>query len=177
MLKRGNQRGVWEVRIMLIREAMTTPAVTVTTQSSIETAARLMRDEQLGSIPVVDARGVLVGVISRTNVRVADPTPADAASDVAGQHDVGDTMRHRAVTVGPDDEIQLALDRMCTGTVDSLPVVDGRRVVGTVSRDDLVGLLPLPRRTFEVESSAGMARDADGVQAAPPSLAPELVAP
>ncbi|MFF0341907.1 HPP family protein [Kribbella sp. NPDC004875] len=139
---------------MLVREAMTTPAATVTMQASTEAAARLMRDEQIGAIPVVDRRGVLVGVVRRPDL------------EKAGRQCVGDTMRHHVVTIGPDDEIHEALDRMCAAMVDGLPVVDGTRVVGTVRRADLTELLSPPCQTCEVEYSAGTARDADAVPAA-----------
>ncbi|MGW7685549.1 CBS domain-containing protein [Kribbella sp. NPDC054772] len=148
---------------MLVREAMTTPAVTVTTQSSTEVAAGLMRDEQLGSLPVVDRRGGLVGVIRR-----ADLTRGAARADVSRRQGVGDTMCHRVITVGPDDEIELALDRMCSGLVEDLPVVDHGRVVGTVCRRNLAGLLSAPCQPCEVEFSSGTARDADAEQAALP---------
>jgi len=49
-------------------DLMTSPAVTVTRDDTVEDAARLMYDRRLGQLPVVDAAGRLVGIINRTDV-------------------------------------------------------------------------------------------------------------
>lgn len=159
-----------EVRTMLIREAMTTPAVTVTTQTSTATALWLMHEEQIGSIPVVDDRGALIGVVNETDliydavlVDARIPVTVGSISGTTPSRRIGDAMTHHVVTVGPEDEIDVALDLMRSTMLEHLPVVGKDRVVGTVGRRDLIRLLPQPR-CHEVETSAGTACGADAVR-------------
>ena len=51
-----------------VREAMTTPAITLRGEDDIYSAAELMAGNNIGRIPVVDARGSLVGIIDRSDV-------------------------------------------------------------------------------------------------------------
>ena len=153
-----------EMGTTFIRDVMTTPAATVTTQCSTDTALSLMRSEQISSIPVVDNRGALIGVISET-VLLHDKVPADrpvpvSAGRVSGttpRRRVADAMTHHIVTVGPDQSIEVAIELMRSTTLDHLPVVEKDRVVGTVGREDLNRLHPPPDRCYELESSAGTA--------------------
>ena len=125
---------------MLIREVMTTPAVTVMTQFSTATALWLMRTEQVGSIPVVDDRGALIGIIDETDLVQDEALVADrvlaSAGRVAGttpSRRVGDAIHH-VVTVSPDDQIDVAVDLMRSMMLEQLPVVENDHVVGTVGR-------------------------------------------
>lgn len=111
---------------MLIREVMTVPAVTVTAQMPATTALSLMHEEQLDSIPVVDCRGAVIGIINETQL-VLNRT-------------VGESMTHRVVILRPDDDIEAAVDEM-RSTIEHLPVAENDRVIGTIRYSDLVGLL------------------------------------
>lgn len=155
---------------MQIREVMTTPAVTVTTQSSTGTALWLMREEQISSVPVVDDRGALIGVISETDLRqdrapaaARVPYPAGPDSGSAPSHVVGDAMTHQVAVVSPNDEIDDALDLMRSTITDYLPVVENDRVVGTVGRGDLTRQLTHCSSSVRIEISAGTAYSADPV--------------
>jgi CBS domain-containing protein len=163
------QQRIEEVRTMLIREVMTTPAVTVTTQSSTGTALCLMHEEQISSIPVVDYRGALIGVVSETDLvqnksLVDDRVPAFAGrvSSTTPARRVSEVMTHRVVTARPDDEIEVAIDLMRSTMTDHLPVVENDRVVGTVCPSDMFDLLA-ERSHLNAEVSAGTAREADAV--------------
>ena len=155
---------------MLVREVMTTPTVTVTTQSSTGTALWLMREEQLSSIPVVDDRGALIGVISETELlqdrALVDgrvPVSAGRVSGTTPLRRVGDALVHHVITVSPDDKIDAAIALMRSTMLEHLPVVEKDQVVGTVGRSDMIRLLPQPSRGFELEASAGTAA-ADAVR-------------
>ncbi|ANL30517.1 CBS domain-containing protein (plasmid) [Rhizobium phaseoli] len=49
---------------MLVQAIMTSPAITVTASASVAEAARLMLDNRISGLPVVDANGALVGIVS-----------------------------------------------------------------------------------------------------------------
>lgn len=149
---------------MLIREIMTTPAATVSTQSPTAAALQLMQQEQVRSIPVVDRRGALIGIVCQADLARNRRPAGDRTSIPAGRvrsttpsSQVADVMTHHIVSVSPDQEIQVAVDLMQATLLEEVPVVEKDRVVGTVCRADLICLLPEPSRNFELEVSAGTA--------------------
>jgi CBS domain-containing protein len=136
------------LRTMLIRDVMTTPGVTVTDLTPINTALRLMDQEQVTSVPVLDHRGAaLVGIVSEADLAQHETVLGQVlASAVRGSSTtlprrVGEVVAQRVVAVGPDDEIEAAVDMMLSTKLQNLPVLDKARVVGTVSRSDLIDLL------------------------------------
>ena len=133
---------------MLIRDLMTAPAVTVTAQTPIALALRLLDDRKITAMPVVDATGALVGIVSEADI-VQDTAPTDdhvpnaavrTTTDTPPRR-VADVMSHLVVTVDPDDELGVAIDLMWSTMVKSLPVVDHGRVIGMISRSDVIHLL------------------------------------
>ncbi|WP_165547412.1 HPP family protein [Kribbella sindirgiensis] len=128
---------------MQVRDVMTMPAVTATDETSIGTALRLMRDEQITSLAVVDDCGTLVGVVG-----LADLLPDEARPDR-----VGDVRTPHAVTVRVDDDIATAIDRMQSTPATILPVVASGRVVGTISLHDILDVLA--DRSIHTELFAG----------------------
>ncbi|WP_329000997.1 CBS domain-containing protein [Kribbella sp. NBC_00709] len=164
---------------MLIREVMTTPAATLTTASSTAAALQLMQQEQARSLPVVDRRGTLIGIVCQADlVRNRGPAgdrtslPSGRVPGTTLSDQVGAVMTHHIVSVGPDEEIQVAVDLMQSMVLEEVPVVENDRVVGTVYRSDLIRLLLGPSRTFGLEASAGTPpskRPADADLVTPPS--------
>jgi CBS domain-containing protein len=128
---------------MLIREVMTSPAVTVSPYTTEREALRLLEECCITALPVVDD-GVVVGVVSEADLlalvppgRPSDPLPAGATST----HRVRELMTHPAITVDADSEVTEAFGLMRSTMIKSLPVVLNARIVGVVSRSDLVRLL------------------------------------
>jgi CBS-domain-containing membrane protein len=120
---------------MLVRDVMTSPAVTIRTDDEAAEAARVLDRLSLTSLPVVDRDLRLLGIISEADLisRLAT-APAD-------QPRVGDLMTRRVLTVSADDELSLVVSLM-TGTIlKSVPVLLRGRVVGMVSRRDIVRAL------------------------------------
>lgn len=133
---------------MLIRDLMTTPAVTVTAQTPIGLALRLLDDRKITAMPVVDATGALAGIVSEADL-VQDAAPLDdrvpktavrTTTDTPPRR-VADVMSHLVVTVDADDELDVAIDLMWSTLVKSLPVLAHGRVIGMISRSDVIHLL------------------------------------
>ncbi len=133
---------------MLVREAMTTEVVTVTPQITLRHAARLLAEHHITSMPVLDEHGRLLGVVSEADVvresLLPDQrahlllVPVDEGPDAAY---VGEVMTTLPVTVRPDADLAEAIRLMTDATVKSLPVTQHDRVVGMVSRTDVVAQL------------------------------------
>ncbi|ODU01636.1 MAG: hypothetical protein ABS81_20190 [Pseudonocardia sp. SCN 72-86] len=118
-----------------IRDAMTSAdLVTVTEDQTTEEAAALLTGRRLTSLPVVRAGDRLVGVISEADL-LRDPLDGRRTGR---PRTVGGAMSRDPVTVGPDDELRIARRLMSDRGFRILPVVQAGRLVGVISRRDLL---------------------------------------
>ncbi|MFC4783414.1 CBS domain-containing protein [Nocardioides sp. MAHUQ-72] len=158
---------------MLVRELMSSPAVTVPPDASVKEAARLLTEHGITALPVVDEQGVLVGVVSEADVLrdsvLPDPRaherPAHVSSGVVGAR-VADAMSHFPLSVRSDADVAVAAELMGGTAVKSLPVVDRGVVVGVLSRRDIVAVLARSDARIEAEvdellRSAGLEAQVD----------------
>ena len=116
---------------MNIRDVMTPNPRTVTPQDSIQNAARIMRDEDTGVVPVVD-NGKPVGLITDRDIVVR-------AVAEGGQlnRPVRDIVTNEFVAATPDMSVLEATKLMSAHQVRRLPVVENNRLVGIVSIGDI----------------------------------------
>jgi CBS domain-containing protein len=120
---------------MKARELMTENPECVTEGDTVQHAAQLMRQLNVGLIPVVDdsTSRRLLGVITDRDI---------ATRHVSEGHDgecrVGDEMTSdNLLTVGPDDDESAIMAKMRDGQVRRIPVVENDRLVGIVAQADL----------------------------------------
>lgn len=115
-----------------VRDAMTANPLSVGTASPVIAAARLMRDRDVGSLPVVqDER--LVGVITDRDITVR----VVAESGDPGSITVGDVASREAITAAPEQELDEVLRLMAHHQVRRLPVTEGDRLVGILAQADV----------------------------------------
>jgi CBS domain-containing protein len=130
---------------MLVREVMTSPAVTVTPYTTAREALRLLDECRITALPVVNDDGGVVGVISEADLLAllpgVRPTAPLVLADDAATRRVGELMTYDAVTVRADGEVAEALELLTSTGRKSLPVVLNERIAGVVSRSDLVRVL------------------------------------
>ena len=124
------------------------PTVCVPSDSVVE-VARLMKDSDVGSIPVVKDRSdmELIGIVTDRDltVRVLAEGLDPAATTVV------DVISRDLVTVGPDDDVERAMDAMGEHQVRRIPVVDGdNRIVGIIAQADIAARMEAPAKTAEV---------------------------
>jgi len=115
-----------------VREAMTEDPRSIGTSTSVVEAARLMRDEHIGSLPITDG-DTLVGMI--TDRDITTRVVAEAA-DLATTS-VGDVHSQDLISVEPDKDLEEALRLMARHQIRRLPVVEGGRLVGIVAQADI----------------------------------------
>ena len=149
---------------MEIRDVMTRDPVTITPETPVREAAALMRKHHIGGLPVLSGDS-LVGIVTESDIlrlletgRISDdlwlPSPLEVievpireiinwektrkALSSIGDTPVQSVMHHPVYTVTPATEIEEAATLMLRHRVARLPVVEDGRVVGIVTRRDIV---------------------------------------
>lgn len=144
---------------MLATEFMSTPPITLTPETSVKAAARLLYEHRLAAAPVVTAGGCLVGMVSEIDLLrrslVADPVahllPVPPREQVPAPRTVQDVMSAEVHVLRPNADLYEAADLLATTGVRSAPVVDGEHVLGVVSRADLLRALARSDEAVEAE--------------------------
>ncbi len=133
---------------MLVREVMSSPAITVSAGTSTRGALRLLDEHGITAMPVVDDHSHIVGVVSEADL-VRDAVLPDGrthmvplrVTETAPARSVAEVMTRTPLTVSSGSNLADAVDLMTSTVVQSLPVVDRGYVVGVVSRKDVVHML------------------------------------
>jgi acetoin utilization protein AcuB len=125
---------------MKIRDIMTWDVVTVSSDTPIMEARKIMNAHNVRRLPVVD-KGKLVGMISRDGITRASPSPATSLSVweinyLVAKMTVKDIMSKNLVTVTPDTTVESAVALAQNKGVGALPVIEDGTVVGIVTTDD-----------------------------------------
>jgi CBS domain-containing protein len=116
----------------IVRDAMTQEPRSIGASASVVEAARLMREQHIGSLPVTDDER-LVGMITDRDITtrvVAEGAVPEATS-------VGDVYSRDLISVEPDKDLDEALQLMASHQVRRLPVVESGRLVGMVAQADI----------------------------------------
>lgn len=118
---------------MKIETLMTSDPTTCAPGDHLATAAHKMWEDDCGILPVVED-GTVLGVITDRDIAMALAMKGATATEVR----VGDVITGRIFGCAPDDEVAQALEVMAEHRVRRLPVLDGTRLVGLLSLNDLV---------------------------------------
>lgn len=148
---------------MLVSEIMSSPAITVTPETTIQEVARIMGEHHISGVPVVDADGRLLGTVTEVNL-IARNAPLKQPRYLAvlsavipvGLDDYYEykqqlrqalatnarqLMNSDVRTVEPSTTVEEALEIMLHPENTMLPVLENDRLVGVVTRTDLVRLI------------------------------------
>ena len=117
---------------MQLRDVMTPNPVTVQPSATLQEAARIMRDEDTGVVPIVE-NGRPVGVITDRDIVVR----AVAEGGEAVRRSVRDVASGNLVTVAPDMSTEDAAELMASRQVRRVLVCENERLVGVASIGDL----------------------------------------
>ena len=140
---------------MLVRDVMSRSVQSVRPETPLKDVARLMVERGISGVPVVDEYGAVVGVVSEADfvikergadairrrplARLLGESPeaeAEFAKVIAER--AGSAMSSPAITIAVDATLREAAALMVDRSVNRLPVLDRGRLVGIVSRADLV---------------------------------------
>ncbi|HXG75885.1 MAG TPA: CBS domain-containing protein [Gaiellaceae bacterium] len=136
---------------MKVRELMTPDVATVTPGTSLKEAAALLAERGISGVPVVDEAGTVVGVLSEADIVVrasGDPgrrgllgwllEPEPGREEKLHARTVGEAMSSPAITIDADRPVHEAASLMVAESVNRLPVVDDGKLVGILTRADIV---------------------------------------
>jgi CBS domain-containing protein len=144
--------------LMLVREVMSSPAVTVRGDASLKEAISLLERHDVSAMPVVDGAGRLVGVVSEADVIRELVAPDQRTHEIPVRlttaplaQRVADVMTTHPITVDSETDLAVATELMTSSAIKSLPVVDHGRVAGVVSRRDVIRVLARPDLKIEAE--------------------------
>jgi CBS domain-containing protein len=143
---------------MKVAEIMSRPVITVTPETGIKTAAGLLVQHGISALPVIDAKGELVGIVSEADLLPIEtrPDPRSQATPLpptagSAPQTVAEVMTRRVLTVPADCEVSQVARILLEADFRRVPVVTDRKVVGIVSRRDLVKVIATRDDTIETE--------------------------
>lgn len=137
---------------MKVRDVMTTEVATVRPTTSLKEVARLLARLGISGVPVVDDEGAVLGVVSEADILVKERGPVEesraffrfrepaepAQRAKSAAMTAGDGMTSPPIVIGPERPVSAAAKLMLEESVNRLPVVTDGRLVGIVTRADLV---------------------------------------
>jgi acetoin utilization protein AcuB len=124
---------------MLVGKRMTRNPKTVSPDDPLSFAAGILREHRFHHLPVIEG-GRLVGILSDTDLRNASfaAIPAEGEGGAMGDRPVREAMRTEVWSVTPDDSVEDALLILTREKFGALPVLSGDRLVGIITRADLL---------------------------------------
>jgi acetoin utilization protein AcuB len=123
---------------MLVGKRMTRNPKTVSPDDPLSFAAGILREHRFHHLPVVEG-GRLVGILSDTDLRNASYAAMPAEGEgPAGDRPVREAMRTVVWSVTPEDSVEDALLILTREKFGALPVLSGDRLVGIITRADLL---------------------------------------
>lgn len=127
---------------MLVRSRMTRDPFSVAPDASLADALRLTREHRIRHLPVL-RDGVLAGIVSDRDIRLAMPSPLtepdEGRAEFLARTPVSAVMTADVITVGPLEAVEDAAKLMHRHRVGSLPVTDADgRLLGIVTETDIL---------------------------------------
>lgn len=150
-------------------DLMTAPAIVAQETATIREVARLMLEKGVGAVPILNASGEAVGIVSDGDLlgqnearrawwlgMLAEGSGADAAFARHGDEPVREVMSRPLISIGPKASVQEIAEAMHAHRVKRLPVIEDGQIIGVVSRADLLSVVEsLPKVRLEEEPGAG----------------------
>ena len=136
---------------MRAKDVMSDGVVSIAATATVHEATKLLVNTHVTALPVLDANGVMVGIVSEADVikeaaRPADPAPAGHAEPLS--RPVAEIMMRDVVTADENASLGEIAALMIERRVKRVPVLRDGRIVGVVSRVDLLQALlsndPMP---------------------------------
>jgi uncharacterized protein (DUF39 family)/CBS domain-containing protein len=112
-----------------VQDVMTREVVTAHPEETIEAVASKLVNKGVDHLPIVDARGTLVGIVTSWDI---------ARALALNKRDLSEIMTRTVITASPEEPLDIVVHRMANHNISGVPVVDSeRRVIGILTTDDI----------------------------------------
>ena len=130
---------------MRIRDMMTKNPVTVDSETLVMDAQKIMKENNVRRLPVVD-KGKLLGIVTKHDILEASPSPATSLSVhelnyLLSKMKVKEIMKKNPVTLTPDTPFEESLKIGQEKKIGSFPVLENGKLVGIATESDIVRFL------------------------------------
>lgn len=126
-------------RVYTAEQIMSTPVITLAPDMSLDAAWKHCQQYALKHFPVVNTRGKLLGVISKTNMLEATSALIHPRQTSHSFLQVNDTMRAQVLTASAETQVRQLAEVMNNYHIGSLPILDEQEMIlGIVTRSDLM---------------------------------------
>jgi len=151
------EEGVGKTEVV---DVMTKDVIAVRADTPLQEVARLLKERRIGGVPVIDGGGEVIGIVSDCDLflkqkrvrRLGTHAPATFGQliepeDIAEIYErarrltAADVMTEAAVTVEPQDQVGQVAERMMRDNLRRVPVTHDGKLVGIISRSDIIHLL------------------------------------
>ena len=120
---------------MIARDVMTRDIITVSPSLKIKDLARILIRNQISGAPVVDKQGKIVGIVSEADIIAKRGKETKAI------------MSKKVITVPVDASVEEIARLMAAHAITRLPVIDNGKIIGIVSRADIVQAIAMGEHT------------------------------
>ncbi len=132
---------------MLVKNWMSKDVITLTHDRSMMKAAKLLKDNDISRLPIVDEDGVLVGIVSDRDIKEASPSKATTLDMhelyyLLSEIKIKDIMSRKVLTVSVEETVEKAAVVMEENKIGGIPVVDAEnKCVGIITNTDVFKVL------------------------------------
>ena len=147
----------------LVKDWMTGEVITISPDTTLPEAHKMMTDYAIRRLPVLDKNGRLVGIVTRGDVRGAQPSTATTLSIwemnyLLSRLKVEEMMTRQPVTIAKDATIGTAARLMLENHISGLPVLDKHgRLAGILTESDIFRMIVIHEWGVEVNEDAKVA--------------------
>jgi CBS domain-containing protein len=161
--------------MLKVKDIMTEEIISVSPETEISNAAKILVEKRINGMPVIDAFGRLVGIICQSDLVAQQkgiPIPSvftllesyipltsvkrlDKEMEKIAALKVKEAMTPDPVTVSPGTDIEEVAELMVDKKYHTLPVVEGGKVVGIVGKEDVLKTLLSKPQTKNGDASDG----------------------
>lgn len=140
-------KGVIKMKNLLVNDWMQARVIVGDAHMGMLDAHKLMTERQIRRLPVVDNNGILIGIVTRSDIRKAEPSGATSLNIweinyLLAKLELKDIMTKDVITCRVNDTIKTAALLMKDNKIGAIPVVDNKRkVVGIITESDIFRVL------------------------------------
>ena len=137
---------------MKARDVMTSPVITLRPDAPVHAAAALLCAHGFTAAPVVDACGLLAGIATEADLMRDRITPEGWVLQQEQAPTVGDVMTPAPTTMRSEDDLAEVVATMLDARLRSVPIVDDGKLVGIVTRRDVLRVVARRELTSDAVS-------------------------